>query len=195
MRVTRLMGMFAVVSAMAMAAVVDRVALIVGKSVFTESEVNQEARLTELEAGKPLDLSAAQRKEAAQRLVDRELLRQEMVASAAPTGTADANALLLTFRQHRFSTAAEYRAALTHYGVTEDELKQRLQWEADMLRFTDDRFRTFAPPPDNQSANNQSADRSGSTAAAAPTVDQQLDAWLAQQRSNTRVVFVPEAYQ
>ncbi len=57
---------------------IDRIALVVGKTVFTQSEVDDEARLSELEGGKPLDLSAAQRKEAAERLVDQQLLRDEM---------------------------------------------------------------------------------------------------------------------
>jgi hypothetical protein len=185
-----LLALIALVSATAMASVVDRVAVVVGKTIFTESEVNEEARLTQLEAGKPLDLSAAQRKEAAERLVDRELLRQEMAASGTLSGTTDTSALLRAFRQRRFPAIAEYHAALTRYGVTEDALKQRLLWEAEMMRFTDERFRAFTPPPDDQSA-----DRSGNAAPAAPSADQQLDAWLKQQRASTRVVFVQEAFR
>ena len=55
---------------------VDRVALVVGKTVFTQSEVDDEARLSELEAGKPLvlDLSGVRRKlKRAERLVDQQL--------------------------------------------------------------------------------------------------------------------------
>ena len=74
----RAWAILAILAAICPAAVIDRVAVVVGKTVFTQSEVDDEARLSELEAAKPLDLSAAQRKQAAERLVDQELLREEM---------------------------------------------------------------------------------------------------------------------
>jgi SurA N-terminal domain len=173
------------------AAVIDRVALVVGKTVFTQSEVDDEARLSELEAGKPLDLSAAQRRQAAERLVDQELLREEMSATQFQAPDSDAEALLRSFRQRHFPSLAQYHAALTRYGVTEDALKQRLIWEVSLIRFTDQRFKTFAEPLEGQTAN-----RADGAAQTAPdTVDQLMDTWLKQQRGDTRIVFKQEAFQ
>jgi hypothetical protein len=186
-----LAGLVTVFTFIGHAAVIDRVALVVGKAVFTQSEVDDEARLSELEAGKPLDLSAAQRRQAAERLVDQELLRQEMSATQFQAPASDAGALLGAFRQRRFPSAAQYRAALTRYGVTEDALKGRLGWEVSLIRFTDQRFKTFAEPADGQSANRLD----GAAQAAADTVDQLMDTWLKQQRADTRIVFKQEAFQ
>jgi len=173
------------------AGVVDRAALIIGKTVYTESEVEDEARLTDFEAGKPLDLSAAARKQAANQLVDRELLRQEMSVTGFQTPAVEANALLLSFRQQHYPSETQYREALARYGVTEDEMKQRLLWEVALLRFTDQRFKPLAALSDPDAANR--SETSAQSVAAA--VDQQMDAWLKEQRSDTRIVFVPEAFQ
>jgi SurA N-terminal domain len=187
----RAWGILAVLAAICQAAVIDRVAVVVGKTVFTQSEVDDEARLSELEAGEPLDLSAAQRKQAAERLVDQELLREEMSATQFQAQASDADALLRSFRQRqRFPSLVQYRAALARYGVTEDALKQRLVWEVSLLRFTDQRFKTFAEPVDAQSAN-----RTEGAQAAPDTIDQLMDAWLKQQRADTRIVSKQEAFQ
>jgi hypothetical protein len=173
------------------AAVIDRVALVVGKAVFTQSEVDDEARLSELETGKPLDLSASQRRQAAERLVDQELLREEMSTTQFKSPASDADALLRSFRERRFPSVSQYHAALARYGVPEDALKERLVWEVSLIRFTDQRFKTFAAPVEGQSANRTD----GAPPTAPDTVDQLMDAWLKQQRADTRIVFKQEAFQ
>lgn len=174
------------------AAVVDRLALVVGKTAFTQSEVDREARLSELESGKPPDLSAARRKEAAERLVDQQLLRDEMqVTEFQPLAASEGDTLLQQFRQKHFATAALYRAALARYGVTEDDLKQRLLWELAVIRFTDQRFAPLATSTDNQGANRTE----DGALPANDSVDREMEAWLKQQRASTRIVFKQEAFQ
>jgi hypothetical protein len=187
----KMAGLVIVFALIGQAAVIDRVALVVGKTVFTQSEVDDEARLSQLEAGKPLDLSVAQRRQAAERLVDQELLREEMSATQFQTPASDADALVRNFRQRHFPSLAQYHSALARYGVTEDALKQRLVWEVSLLRFTDQRFKTFAEPADTQTANRAE----GAPPATPDTVDQLMDAWLKQQRTDTRIVFKQEAFQ
>jgi hypothetical protein len=165
------------------AAVVDRVALVVGKTVFTQSEVDDEARLTELESGKALDLSAAQRKEAAERLVDQQLLRDEMKVTAFQPPASEAGALLRRFRQEHFPSIPLYQAALAKYGVTEEALTQHLLWEVTVIRFTDQRFRPLA------AASQPGAQSAGDT------VDKEMADWLKQQRADTRITFKQEAFQ
>lgn len=175
-----------ILAAVSSGAVIDRIALVVGKTVFTQSEVDEEARLSEMEAGKPLDLSAAKRREAADRMVDQQLLRDEMAATAYQPPKIDSDALLREFRQQHFRTAALYRAGLTTYGITEDSLKQHLAWEVEVVQFTDQRFKPLIVPADPQSAER-------STAPATP--DDPMADWLKQQRAATRIVFTREAYQ
>ena len=181
----RAWAILAILAAICPAAVVDRVAVVVGKTVFTQSEVDDEARLTDLEAGKPLDLSAAQRKQAAERLVDQELLREEMKVTGFQVPASGADALAAKFPPAPFPSIAQYRAALARYGVTEDALKARLVWEVYVLRFTDQRFKPFADPADAQTRES----RGDGAQPAEDSVDQQMDAWLKQQRADTRIVF------
>jgi hypothetical protein len=175
------------------AAVIDRVAVIVGNSVITQTEVIEEVRLSEFESGQPLDLSAKARRAAAERLVDQQLLRNEIqISGFTPPPASEADALLGKFRQEHFSSVSAYQAALAKYGITEDELKQHLLWELTVIQFTDVRFRMGLP-----ATSSDSADRVQPGAAVAPalTVDQQMDAWLKDARGNTRIVFKQEAFQ
>jgi hypothetical protein len=173
------------------AAVLDRVAVVVGKTVITETEVLQEARIEALLNGGTLDLGPAARRSAAERLVDQQLVRNEMRIGAYPQPTgAEIDDMLANLKRERYPSEAQYRAALDRYGVTEDQLRRHLGWQLSAIRFTDLRFSpavTGIPETDGQSANR--ADR------AAGDVDQQLDAWLKQTRAATKVQFKPGAFQ
>jgi hypothetical protein len=172
------------------ASVVDRVAIVIDKKVITESEVREELRLTEFINNQPLDLGPAARRAAAEHLVDQELIRRELEISGYPQpSVSEADALLRKFHQDRFHSLDEYRAAMQKYGITEDQLKQRLLWQLTAIRFTDLRFRS-----QQTDATSQSADRSDGDAAAT-RVDQQMDAWLKQARSNTKITFKQEAFR
>ena len=82
------------------------------------------------------------------------------------------------------------RAALEKYGLTEDEVKRHLLWQAAALRFTDQRFRPAVMPPASQSA-----DRSVDTDGAKDTVEDEMDVWLKQARNSTRIQFKKGAFQ
>ncbi len=168
---------------MAMAGVIDRVAVVVGNDVITESEILREVRLTELINGQPVDLSAEKRREAAERLVDQQLIRKEMEIGNYPMPAPQvADAMLRKFKQ-------EYRAALEKYGVTEAELKEHLLWQLAVMRFTDQRFHILT-----STAPVQSADRTSSDGSSGSSVDAQMEAWLKQQRANTRIQFKKGAF-
>jgi hypothetical protein len=176
-------------------AVVDRVAVVIDKRVITESEVLDELRLTELIDSQPLDLGPAARRQAAEHLVDQELIRRELEASGYTQPSAgESDALLRKFRQDRFHSLAEYRAAMQKYGVVEDQLKQRLLWQLTAIRFTDLRFRSQPPEAGAQSAD-RATDPTTNDDGAVTSVDQQMDAWLKQARANAKIAFKPEAFQ
>jgi hypothetical protein len=158
------------------AGVIDRVAVVVGNQVITESEVLLEVRLTEFFNGQALDLGADQRKAAAERLVDQQLIRNEMQIGGYPMPVeSEGDAVLRKFRQDNYPGIPAFRAALENHGLTEDEVKRHLLWQAAAMRFTD-----LA----------QSSDRSADT-----TVEDQMEVWLKEVRSNTRIQFKKGAFQ
>jgi hypothetical protein len=200
--------------ALAGAGVVDRVAVFVGDDVFTEGEVVEQARLTQFLNGDPLDLSPAARRAAAERLVDQQLVRNEMKLSRYPEPNAkDVAAMLTQLKKERFGSDAGYRAALERYGIAEDEVMAQLRSQLAALRFTDVRFRAGTPaqaaaPARRENDPNQASREAppgrndatpgapqGNSAPAAASVDQQMNAWLDQVRSHTRVEFKKEAFQ
>jgi hypothetical protein len=135
------------------AATLDRVAVVVGNHVFTEGEVMDELRLEEFTSSQPLDLSPALLREAADRMVDQQLIRNEMeIASYPQPEPASADEMLRNFSKQRFHSQAEFQAALVKYGVTEQQLKDYLLWQLATLRFTDERFRPNVPALPDQAA-------------------------------------------
>jgi hypothetical protein len=195
------------------AAVLDRVAVVVGSDVITEGEVLQELRLEEFTASEPLDLSAEKRRAAAGRLADQQLIRQDIQTTQYQgPGAGEVDAMLRNFRSQHFRSDAELHAALQKYGITEDELKQYLLWQLTVLRFTDWRFGGLGQVPAQQAADGaaprpssdrvpagiQEADRAAASSGvpgAPPAVDERMDAWLKQARATTRIDFKPEAFR
>ena len=123
------------------AEIIDRVAVVVGKGVITESEILREIRLTAFQNAQPLDFSAASKRKTAERLVEQHLIRAEMNATSYPAPAQEAIEQTLKEIEGRFPNAERYRQELERAGVTEDELKAHLQRQISTLRFLDFRFR------------------------------------------------------
>ena len=182
---------FVVAFAAAAQNVIDRVAVVVGTQVITQSEVIREARLTAFLNQQPLDLSAAARRAAAERLVDQQLIRNEMqIGGYAMPPETEGDTVLRKFRQENYPSIPAFRAALEKYELTEDEVKHHILWQAAALRFTDQRFRLTIPSPPSQSA-----DRVSTAAASTERAEDPMDAWLKQARAGIRIQFKKEAFQ
>jgi hypothetical protein len=69
-------------------------------------------------------------------------------------------------------------------------LKQHLLWQLASLRFTDVRFGTTTGPVE-ETANTRERSSDGSE----PAVDQQMENWLKEARSSTKIRFKQEAFQ
>jgi hypothetical protein len=186
-----------VLAAAGFAAVADRVAVIVGDAVITESEVREEVKVTQFLNGEPLNLGPEQRRAAAERLVDQHLIRRELELSGYTLPPEkDAERELAEFRKERFPSDQQFRAALERYGITEETLKRRLRWQRAAIEFTEMRFQPDAPePPALQNGRGEAA-RSTSEGAAQPqTVDEEMEAWLRETRASARIRFNQEAFQ
>jgi hypothetical protein len=186
------------------AQVLDRIAVVVGKDVITETEVMQEARLEAFLNQTTPDLGPEARKAAADRLVNQQLVRNEMTVGAYPDPTdAEVEGALRSFRQEHFSSIPQYRASLQKYGITEDQLKKHLRWQLAAMRFTDMRFSPAVPGDQSAdraiatSAGQRGANRAagGAVTPASGTTDEHFEQWLKQARSSTKIQFKPGAFQ
>jgi hypothetical protein len=197
--------------------VIDRIAVVVGNTVITETEVDQEARLAAFLNGTPLKLDPETKKASANRLVDQQLIRNEMKIGAYPEPTAaEVDDMLKNLKQEKFGGSdAAMKASLEKYGISDEQLRQHLSWQLAAIRFTDMRFSGAAPAatraaaappasngPDKSTqrglsrrpdSDGQTADRTEAPPAA--NVDQQLDAWLKQTRAGTKIQFKQGAFQ
>lgn len=123
------------------AEVIDRIAIAVANQVITESQIDEEVRVTAFLNNEKLDLSASENKKAAARLVDQALVKREMDLSRYPTPLlSDADRTLQEIESH-YSSPAVFEEALHDYGITRAKLKEHLWWQVTVLRFVDYRFR------------------------------------------------------
>jgi hypothetical protein len=121
--------------------IIDRIAISAGNQVITESQIDEEVRVTEFLNGEKLDLSAGERKKAAGRLVEQALVRREMELSRYPLPELSDADKQLQMLKAGYPSEAQFQDALRSYGITEDALKRRLWWQATLLRFIEFRFR------------------------------------------------------
>jgi peptidyl-prolyl cis-trans isomerase SurA len=123
--------------------VLDRIAVIVDKHVIKVSDIERDVRLTEFLNSEALQLTPAAKRQAAERLTDQEIIRQEITGGGyEQPAESDALTLLNQIRKDRFGgSESRVEQALAHYGLSEGELLGRLLWQLTVLRFIDQRFR------------------------------------------------------
>jgi hypothetical protein len=114
----------------------------VGKHAIKSSDIERDLRVTEFLNREPLNLTSNARRASAERLIDQALISDEIAdGSYARPADSDSAALLNRICQERFGgSEARLRESLAAYGLTEDQLRQQLLWQLDVLRFIDQRF-------------------------------------------------------
>ena len=123
------------------AEIIDRIAISAGNQVITESQVDEEIRLTAFLNHEKLDLSIAERKKAAGRLIEQALVKRDLDLSRYPLpALGDADASLKDVKTS-YPPESLYQQMLQQYGINEEGLKRRLLWQLTLLRFVDFRFR------------------------------------------------------
>jgi hypothetical protein len=197
------------VSLICRAEIIDRIAVVVGDRVITESEIQREIRLTALLNGAALDFSPAAKRATAERLVEQRLIQEENDISLYPPPPDDAVEQALKQTQESFGSTAKYRAELLRAGVTEEELRAHLLRQLVTLRFLDLRFRPGVQVPEEEMTdyfqrsiapqlkkNHPNREFSPADfrdqieqALIADRVDKAADEWLKDARSRTRVEF------
>jgi len=148
-------GVFAIITFVAFqtpgAVVIDRTAVIVGKRAVKASDIDRDLRLTAFLNREPLQLNAENRKKAADRLIDQQVIRQTIASGEYPRASeSEAAQLLSRIRTSRFGGSdARLTAELNRYGLTKAQLQEHLLWQLTVLRFIDERFRPGVQVADN----------------------------------------------
>ena len=185
------------------AEIVDRIAVTVGRQVITESAVVEEIRVTAFLAATAPDWSDANRTRTANRLVDQLLIKRELDATRfPPVPDDDTNKV---FDQLKAATP-DFSHTLGAAHLTEIILKEHLQWQVTFLRFVDYRFRPGIQITESdlrdfyetQAVEWRQQNKTVPTFEKARQdlerllsskyVDQALDRWLGDQRTQTQIV-------
>jgi hypothetical protein len=189
--------------------IIDRIAVSVGRRVITETDLNRAIRVAAFQDGVKADFSAARKQAVAQALIEQKLIQIELENSRYPMpDPAELAPAIERFINDHFKDAAEYHAALSQYGITEQDFKDMLLWQRTLLLFVQVRFETGvqlteqevtayfektvkpaaeAAHPGQPVALEDFREQIGKTLTGQRT-DQQLDNWLREVRRRTIIV-------
>lgn len=123
--------------------IVDRVVANVNGHVVLQSDWEEEVSFEAFEDGKdPASFTEAERRAALDRLIDQELLREQVRPSQpAPADQVAERVAEVRKLQPNASTDAGWRAALQHCGLTQRELETRLSNQIQLMKLVEDRLR------------------------------------------------------
>ena len=119
----------------------DRIAVTVGRHVITESDILLDLRISAFLDGKTPDLSGAQKRKAADRLLDQYLVLEDAAVTQAPLRYEAEIASLIKTLRDRYASDSEFQAALARADISEEQLEAHLLAGVRMMRYTDLRFR------------------------------------------------------
>jgi SurA N-terminal domain len=126
--------------------VLDRIVATVNNHIILQSEWQDAIRYEAFVSGRTLDqLQAGDRKAALDRLIDQELLREQMRSSGFPhaDGEEEVEKRITEIRKQYAGAESEagWQAALARYGLTENELRKRVALQVDLMGLVDARLR------------------------------------------------------
>lgn len=187
------------------AEIIDRIAIIVDQQVITESQINEEVRVTALLNQQPVQMKEEDRRSAADRLVQQLLVKREMDLENYPMPTAEEVQKYYDQLSQNFGGLDRFRRAIENDQLTVKTLKQHLALQLTTLRFIEYRFR----PDFNVSEEDIAAYRRLHPSSAAGELshdavrealieertDQILAAWLEESRKQVNMTFLNRALQ
>lgn len=125
--------------------VVDRIVATVNGHVILQSDWEDAMRYEAFIAGhQPNDLTSADRKAVLDRLIDQELLREQMRASDFQRATDEEVAKRIQEVRSQYPNASNeegWHSILSRYRLTEAELKERVALQLNLMRLVDARLR------------------------------------------------------
>jgi len=125
--------------------VLDRIVATVNGHIILQSDWDAAVRYTALVENHPLEqVSPEEHKAGLDRLIDQELLREQMRSAAIKEATPEeVEQQIREFRAQcpRAKDDQAWQSLLARYGFTEAEIKQRFALQLDLSRLVDERFR------------------------------------------------------
>ena len=187
--------------------IVDRIVANVNGHILLQSDWEEEVAFEAFVNAHPIDaLTAADRKAALDRLIDQELLREQVRPSeSAPAELVSARVAEIR-KSLTLSSLEEWRAALQRYGLTQSAVEKRLGNDIQLMRLVEARLRpsiqvdTRAVESYYRERLLPELERAGTKAVSLPEVfghirdllteqkvNQMLDSWLVSLRSESRI--------
>jgi hypothetical protein len=195
------------------AVVLDRIAVIVGKRVIKTSDIDVDLRLTAFLNREPVRTDPDNRRRSAERLIDQEIIRQEIISGGfRRPGEDQAAGLEGQLTRDRFGgSEARLRAELARYTLNENDLREQLLWQLTVLAFIDQRFQDGAVVTDEdvrsyydqhladlrrqnpQASNYEAWQPQVRKLLEGERVNQSFNQWLSQARNRYRIEYKQEA--
>jgi len=198
----------ALVSSARAGEIVDRIVANVNGHILLQSDWDEELAFEGLVNGRPPEsFSTAERKAALDRLIDQELLREQVrPTESAPAEMVAARVADIRKSQSGLSSQEGWRSSLERYGLTQAALEKRLSDDIQLMRLVEARLRPSVQV-DSRAVESYYHDqllpelqRSGNKEVPLPEVfgrirdllteqkvTQLLDTWLASLRSESRI--------
>ena len=187
--------------------VIDRIAVVVNRHALKTSDIDRDVRLTAFLNNEQPKFDAESKKKAVERLIDQEIIRNQITTGGYRAATeSDAAALLTQIRRQRTGDSdARLRQELSRYGLSEEQLKAQLLWQLTVLRFIDERFRASVLVTDEDVQNYYNQHRANyrnplekesagiRTTLEGEQVNEQFETWLAQARQRAQIEYREEA--
>ena len=215
----RTLTLFALSIAVAPAGeVIDCIAASVGRNVITRSAIEEQTRIAAFLNREPADLTAANLRRTAERLIDVVLIRREMeISRYTASPAAEVEKILEGLRAGRAAVKPEDLAqALAAQNIDEAALRRHLALQTATMRFVELRFRpgssvsdaeveafyrdNFAPEFIRQNPGKPAPEIDDvrdriEASLLEQRVDQAMEQWLKEARSQVRIAYFPESCQ
>jgi hypothetical protein len=125
--------------------VIDRIVATVNRHIILQSDWEDALCFEAFTVGKPVEqLSLSERKAALDRLIDQELLREQIQAADFPHASAEEISKHVDEVRKQYPGSENdqgWKNTLARYHLTENELRSRLALQLDLLRLVDARLR------------------------------------------------------
>jgi len=132
-------------SLFSMAEVIDRIVATVNRHAILQSEWDEAVAFECLMNDRPLqEMTTADRTQTLDRLIDQELIAEQMSGSSFVPATADqVVARVQELRQTvpSWKSEAGWQSALATYGLSEEDVEERTAVQVNLSRYLDQRFR------------------------------------------------------
>jgi parvulin-like peptidyl-prolyl isomerase len=195
--------------------VIDRIAVIVDKHAIKTSDIDRDLRVTEFLNRQPLDLTVEMKRNAAERLIDQTVIREAMEKGGyAQSSVAEVDGMVKRILTERLGgSVARLQEELARYGLTEAQFRLQLQWQLDVLKFIDERFKPGVLVTDDevktyydqhvadlarqfpQLKTFEAMEPEIRASLEGERLNQNFDQWVAEARKRDRIVYWQEAFQ